>query len=269
MIRKIYIASLLATSLSAAHAAETPWVEVGPDTFVRIISSDVLSAGTTEIALEVDMPPNTKTYWRIPGETGIPTQISLDGSQNIAGQEIVWPYPMRDNKGGYVDFVYYGPTVLPIVLDISAETAELSLEVMMGICDEICIPVSANFDLALDFSTPDKGQELRIRQAINQAPIAWPQTDDPFGEVSFDPEIGRMTIDVDPAIIDPATLIVDNEDPRLLFAMPQKSPDGHLVKFDILGRDRNQDLHGTPVRLTFLTDEGAFEVSRSVSVPGR
>lgn len=264
MIKKAVFASLLIAFSTTTHAAETAWIDVGFDTRVRLVSSDVLRNGKTNIALEVDMPANTKTYWRIPGETGIPTQIKLDGSENISDHEIVWPYPMRDDKGGYVDFVYYGPTVLPMVLDVTGDIAGLKMEAFLGVCDEICVPVQVDFDLPLTFDNPDRGNDLRIKQAINQAPISWDKGAEPFGDIIFDPEIGRLTIEIDPSTINPATLIVDNGDPTLLFAMPQKSPDARVIAFNILGRDKDRDLQGKPVRLTFLTDEGAYEMSRVV-----
>ena len=59
------------------------------------------------------MPQNTKTYWRIPGETGIPTELDFTGSTGIAASTILWPYPTVDHVQGYLDYVYYGPTVLP------------------------------------------------------------------------------------------------------------------------------------------------------------
>lgn len=265
-MKKIALIAGLLLTTNAAWAAETDWVEVGPDSYIRLITSDVLLNGKTKVALELKMPANTKTYWRIPGETGIPTQIELAASKNVTSSEIIWPYPMRDNKDGYVDFVYYGPTVLPISLEVADADASLSMEVLMGVCDEICIPVQADFDLPLTFDQPDRGHDFRIKQAVNQAPIAWDMETEPFGEILFDPEPGRLSVEIDPAIINPATLIIDNGDPGLLFAMPQKSPDGRLVTFDILGRATTENLHKAPVRLTFLTNEGAYEVSREVKL---
>ena len=72
---------LIPMLLTPAVAAETPWQEVAPGARVRLISSDVLKPGnTTMVALEIDMPVGTNTYWRVPGETGIPTMFDFAGS---------------------------------------------------------------------------------------------------------------------------------------------------------------------------------------------
>ena len=59
---------------------------VAPDVRVRLIASEQLRADhTTLAAIEIDMPASTKTYWRVPGETGIPTELEpyLDGQVSI------------------------------------------------------------------------------------------------------------------------------------------------------------------------------------------
>ena len=86
-------ALLLIASFSVpAVAGETPWQELAPGAKARLISSDVLKAdGTTMVGLELDMPTTLNTYWRVPGETGIPTQFDFGGSSGVAGHETLWP----------------------------------------------------------------------------------------------------------------------------------------------------------------------------------
>jgi len=51
-----------------------------------------------------------------------------------------------------------------------------------------------------------------------------------------------------------------------LFGAPQKSPEPNLVLIPILGK-AEPDLANQAIRLTFLTDMGAFEVERTIKVP--
>ena len=67
---------ILALAAAPACAGATAWQELAPGVKLRLVASDTLSAdGTTLAALELDMPAGTKTYWRVPGESGIPTEL--------------------------------------------------------------------------------------------------------------------------------------------------------------------------------------------------
>jgi DsbC/DsbD-like thiol-disulfide interchange protein len=108
-----FLFALLAATPAVAGA--TAWQELGLDARVRLITSDKLNPdGTTLGAIELDMPQGMKTYWRVPGETGIATELDLTGSAGIVGHRFFWPYPQVEQKGVYTDFVYYGPLVIPL-----------------------------------------------------------------------------------------------------------------------------------------------------------
>jgi DsbC/DsbD-like thiol-disulfide interchange protein len=263
-------AFLLIASLSPpAIAGETAWQEVAPGAKARVISSDTLrSDGTTTIGLELDMPTTLNTYWRIPGETGIPTQFDLSGSSGVLGHEVIWPVPLVETKAGYVDFVYRGPTVLPVDLKIDGGSALLRADIVMGICSDICVPVKASFTLPLDFASPDRAQGLRLAQAIALAPIPWKDPRDPIAWVGYDAAEDALAVRVSTPEVDPLSLIAETEDGGQLFGVPQKSPDGKLVLLPLLGGEGSRDVEGTPVRLTFMTEMGPFSVERRISSAG-
>lgn len=263
-------AVLLIAALSLpATAAETPWQDVAPDARVRLISSDVLkSDGTTTVALEIDMPMATNTYWRVPGETGIPTTFDFSGSTGVLSHEVLWPFPLRETKTGYVDFVYRGPTVLPVDLKLDGAATNLKLQVVMGVCSDICVPVTASFDLPLSFATPDRVQGLRIAQALALTPMPWEDPRDPIAWVGLDTASGALAVQVSDPEVDPQSLIADAGEGGQLFGAPQKSPDGKLVLLPLLGGESSRDVEGMPVRLTFMTEMGPFSVERRISSAG-
>ncbi len=269
MKRFLPIAALVLAACPAAHAAESPWVEVAPDTRMRLISNDIVVNGKTMAAIELDMPAATKTYWRIPGETGIPAQLDLAGSTNVESGEIVWPYPLRQIEHGFVDFVYKGETLLPVALTVGSGAAEVTANVMLGVCDQICVPVRAELALTINPARPDRRQGLRIQQALADVPAPWAGDAAIIGDVIIDPVSRRLDVAIDTAQVDPQSVIIDNGDPGLLFSMPQKSPEAGLVSFELLGKRAGEGLQGQPVRLTFLTANGAFEVSRIVRMRDR
>lgn len=265
-MRKLVAAGIALLSTAPAFAGETEWQTVAPDVRVRLIASELLrSDGTTLAALEIDMPSSSKTYWRVPGETGIATTLDLSGSEGIAGHRVVWPYPVLDTRTGYTDFVYYGPTVLPVELDVRGDRPVLQAAVLMGVCSEICVPVQASFSLPLDFSSPDRGQGLRINQALALAPISWDQPREPIGDVTFDAKSETLAVPVSDAKVDPLSVIAEADGADLLFGAPQKSRDGKLVLFPLLGGNGAQGLVGRAIQLTFMTPMGPFELLRRVA----
>src|SRR5579862_6591835 len=92
MLRLVLFA-LVTLAAAPALAAATPWQDIAPGARARLISSDTLVNGATLAGLELDLPQTSNTYWRIPGEGGIPTVIDFSASQGVSAPTIVWPFP--------------------------------------------------------------------------------------------------------------------------------------------------------------------------------
>ena len=267
-MRQFALACALALILQPALAGETPWQEVAPGVHLRMISTgDIRANGKMLVGLEIDMPANTKTYWRVPGETGLPTELDFSASPAVIDHQILWPYPTLDTTGGYADYVYYGPTVLPIELTLSPGATEADMSAVLGICSEICVPARAQFSLPLVDASPDRVNGLRLRQAMAMAPIDWDRAVEPIGDVAYDADTGMLEVPInDATALDPGSLIAATESGLPLFGAPQKSPETNLVLIPVLGQVDDDDLVDQSVELTFMTQMGAFEIERSVSV---
>ena len=255
---------LLCLTLAAtpALAAATPWQDLAPGVRARVISADTLSNGMTVAGLEIDMPKTTKTYWRVPGETGIPPQLDFSQSAGLSAPAIDWPYPEIDRSQGYLDYVYHGPLVVPIHLAAAGPVATLDLSIMLGVCSDMCIPAQAKFSLPISFARPDAGQSIRLDQAEAKTPIPWDKPAPAFGEVTATAD-GIAVANPDPSV-DPNSLIADVGDPAILFETPQKSPDGTLWTLKLLG-GAAAGLEGRAVQLTFMTPAGPYAVSRQIA----
>jgi DsbC/DsbD-like thiol-disulfide interchange protein len=247
---------------SPALAAATAWQDLAPGVRARLVSSDTIVDGKTLAGLELDMPPGTKTYWRIPGETGIPTEIDFSASSGVPSATILWPFPEIDRSQGYLDFVYHGQLVLPFELTLDG-AATLSAAITMGICDEICVPASASFSLPLGTS-PDAAQSLRLRQAIATTPIPWDHASVPFVDVRLDSNgTALLLIEPNPGI-DPTRLIAEAGNPVRFFGTPQKSPQSAIWQLPLLGGADGTALVGQTVQLTFMTQTGPYSVTRDI-----
>lgn len=247
-----------------ATGGETPWQEIAPGVQLRLITSGEITAdGTTYAALEIDMPANTKTYWRVPGETGLPLEIDLAGSSGVASHKVHWPYPERQKTGEYLDYVYHGPTVLPLELEAGAGS-HLEMKATLGICSDICMPAQAAFSIALAEPVKDAPNSLRIRQALAETPVAWTEPSPVIGDVALTEEGGAIAVKVLDPRVDAASLIAATVPGEPVFGVPQKSPEPNLVLIPILGAENDAALVGEDVQLTFMTEMGAFEVTRPV-----
>lgn len=257
MIRTAFLA-LVALFTAPAQAAETAWQEVAPDAQMRVISAPLNRAGQDMIAIELRMPQSLKTYWKVPGETGIPAEIAVTGGGRQIASTIVWPLPMREVADGFVDNVYRGDLVLPVTVPADSP-ADLNVQVLMGICSDICVPVRAQFELAAR-ADADNANALRIRQALNRTPIPFEGNDAPIGDVRFDATTGMLHVAYDPGRIDPAQLFVSAGDPWLLFGAPEG--DNGQITMPLLGTPDETSLEEAVLTLTFQTRNGPYQVDR-------
>ena len=256
---------LVTFAATPAFAGAGPWQEIAPGVNARLIAGGELVDGVAQAGLELDLPAGTKTYWRIPGETGIPTEIDFSASTGVSEASVHWPFPEIDRSEGYLDYVYTGRVVLPFEFRAAPDAgAVLVTRVTLGVCSEICIPATASLELPLDFAARDEAQAIRLEQAMAEVPTLWDQPGPPFShvEVGFDGSLHLIRPNDD---IDPATLIADVGDPGLLFETPQKSPDGRLWTLKPLGKGAVEGLEGRSVQLTFRTPRGPYAVSRTVA----
>lgn len=97
--------------------------------------------GTRMAALRLELAPGWKTYWRSPGDAGIPPQIDWSGSRNLAGVALHWPAPRVYREGGVTTVGYKDVLVLPVTLRPTRPGAmEVTAALDIGVCKDVCIP---------------------------------------------------------------------------------------------------------------------------------
>lgn len=159
--RGLGLAALLAVSLvflPTAVLAEGPGRDAASDwawtdqSGVRLISAvtGVGDLSAVPVGLQVALEPGWKTYWRSPGDAGIPVTIDWAGSENLADAEMAWPVPHRFSLFGLDTFGYEREVVFPITVRPAdpGRPVKLRAQVDYLVCEQICIPYQAA--LALD-----------------------------------------------------------------------------------------------------------------------
>ncbi|HCP80731.1 MAG TPA: hypothetical protein DIT67_03780 [Octadecabacter sp.] len=107
--------------------------------------------GTHMAGLQVRLAPGWKTYWRAPGDGGIPPRFGWQGSSNFDGVSMHWPVPEVFHQGDMRSIGYSEAVVIPLELNVTDQGAPVQMrgQLQIGICDEICVPVLLDFDALL------------------------------------------------------------------------------------------------------------------------
>jgi DsbC/DsbD-like thiol-disulfide interchange protein len=121
-------------------------------------------------ALHLTLAPHWKTYWRAPGEGGIPPQFNWTGSQNLRGVSLHWPSPEVILLQGVQSIGYLDQLVLPLEISAidPAQPVELRLQMDLGICKDICMPAALTLQATL---TGAGAHDARIATALASGPI--------------------------------------------------------------------------------------------------
>lgn len=128
--------------------------------------------GSRMAALDLALAPGWKTYWRSPGDAGIPPTFDWSGSENVKSVRLHWPAPEVFQVNGMQTIGYHERLVLPVEITPADPSQPVRLRVRMdlGVCDEICLP--ASLDLAADLATPG-APDASIKAALkNRAATA-------------------------------------------------------------------------------------------------
>ena len=131
--------------------------------------------GTHMAALHLSLRDGWKTYWRAPGEGGIPPQFDWGGSQNARSVRIHWPTPEVFEANGMQSIGYGGTLVLPleVATDDPGAPVVLTAEVSLGVCEAVCVPVSLH--LSAELPPGEARRDRRILVAIGDRPETGPR----------------------------------------------------------------------------------------------
>jgi DsbC/DsbD-like thiol-disulfide interchange protein len=127
------------------------------DSFKMPVTGEILSGwkkadGTRIAALRLTLAPGWKTYWRKPGDAGIPPQFDWSGSKNLRGVGFTWPTPKVFLTAGMRTIGYSGVVTFPLTLTPrhTGEPIELNADLDIGICSDICVPHQMSLSAVLN-----------------------------------------------------------------------------------------------------------------------
>lgn len=121
---------------------------------VRLIAAAPANEGGMQAlraGIEMKLQPGWKTYWRYPGDSGVPPRFDFSGSRNVKDVQVLWPAPARFPDGAGYSIGYPIGVVFPlrILPTQAAEPVNLRLKLDYAVCEKLCVPVDAELELIL------------------------------------------------------------------------------------------------------------------------
>jgi DsbC/DsbD-like thiol-disulfide interchange protein len=259
-------ATIFASSLAIDARAQdaSPWQRDGHSA-VRLLagsrSGAVLLGG---IAFQLE--PGWKTYWRTPGDSGVPPRFDFSKSENIEAVTVLWPAPTKfdDGAGGH-SLGYHNQVVLPlrIVAKSADKPVTLRADINYAVCEKLCIPVQANAELAITSvaSTEDSALFAALDTVPKPANVGDPNPLT-IRDVKRD---GKSPVLIDVVSPDAREVSLFVEGPTPDWALPvpkllEHSPPGvKRFAFELDGLPPGTDPEGAALKLTLVGGDRAYE----------
>lgn len=153
---------------SAAFASD---VAKAATSAARLLSAGPPQGGVYHAGVEIDLNPNTITYWRQPGEAGSAPVFDFSKSVNVARIDLSFPTPKHIDEAGILVAGYDSRVIFPFKVTARDPKAPVTLNLALdyAACGKICLPARA--DLALELPLTDASPyAAAIAEAERRAP---------------------------------------------------------------------------------------------------
>ena len=221
--------------------------------------------------LEIRLDPGWDTYWRYPGDSGMPPTFDFVGSKNVKAVTVEWPAPERfsDGTGGH-SIGYRGDVVLPlrVTAEDPAKPSQLHVKFGYAICGKLCVPAEAELDLVLSGKDGSNQPALTAAEARVPRRVALGAAGGlAIRSVRREDGSARVLVEVAAADGTPVDLFVEGPTPD--WALPVPEPDNapaagspHVRRF-VFDLDRlppGAKADGATLTVTAVSPADAIEV---------
>ncbi|MBR0556685.1 cytochrome C biogenesis protein [Ciceribacter sp. L1K23] len=171
LIAALFIGPIVAPSATIAASSDWAKNEGGR---MRLVITATDQPGRYDGMLQIEPKPGWMTYWREPGDSGIPPELTFDEQSGVRVTEMRFPAPKRIDNGPVRDLGYDQAVSLPFQLEAPKAAAGqlVTAQAFVGICQNICIPFQAEFRIELPVAAEamDAIQVAQARQTLPEAP---------------------------------------------------------------------------------------------------
>jgi DsbC/DsbD-like thiol-disulfide interchange protein len=260
--------SLIAAASASAAEDASPW-DGDARSAVRLIAGSAAPGKAVRAGVEIRLKSGWHTYWRYPGDAGVPPRFDFTGSQNVKAVDVLWPAPQSIPEHDLVTIGYTGDVILPlaVVPENSAKPVKLRLKLDYAACETLCVPAEGKAELALTSGSSSQdaalaAAETRVpKKALlgESAPLA-------IKSVRREDGAGGRRVIVDVAAPAGARITLFAEGPTPDWALPlPKAVDGapadlQRFAFALDGAPPGATYEGIPISLTAVAGNLAIEV---------
>jgi DsbC/DsbD-like thiol-disulfide interchange protein len=266
----VTIAAALAGA-SAAQAQDASSWDSDDHAAARLIAGSLVKTKEppfVRAGIELRLDPGWKTYWRDPGDSGVPPTLDFAGSDNVQSVKVLWPAPERfpDGAGGN-SIGYVGHIILPLRVTpkSAANASTIRLKLGYAICGTLCVPAEAKLELAL---SGNGAEETMLERAELRVPrrVALGAGDRlAVRSVHRETDGGHERVVVEVAAPAGAPVELFAEGPTADWSLPIPEPDGPAAAtrrfvFALDGLPPGAQAKGAMLILTAVSDNDAIEV---------
>jgi DsbC/DsbD-like thiol-disulfide interchange protein len=258
----IFMSSL---AIEACAQDASPWQRDGHSA-VRLLAGS--RSGTVLLGgIAFQLQPGWKTYWRTPGDSGVPPRFDFSKSENIEAVTVLWPAPKKfDDGAGGSSLGYHDQVVLPlrIVAKSTDKPVTLRAAVNYAVCDKLCVPVEADVELA--FTSVASTEDSVLFAALDTVPKPANVGDPNPLTIRDVKREGKSTVLVDvvaPSEARDINLFVEGPTPDWALPVPkllEHSPSGvKRFAFELDGLPPGEKPEGAALKLTLASGDRSYE----------
>ncbi len=246
-------AAALGAPPAAADGYSTDWAPAAKS------EARLVAAGGALAGFEIRLAPGAITYWRDPGEAGVPPSFDFSGSDNVAEVTPAFPAPKRIQEAdGGEAFGYEGAVVFPLKVTPRDPTKPVTLALLASyaVCEKLCLPAKAKLTLTLPGGSSPYAPAVEAALAAAPRPVA-PEA---FGALSGDAAGGwRLCAAHVPGR--PRDLFVEPPQGWWVTAAPAAGDEGQDCFAIRLRESPKDERPPVPLRLTMTGADGPVETT--------
>jgi len=258
-MKQFCLATILIGLWSAASASPTDH-----NTTLTVLTGHQTKSGSIMAGLRIDMATGWKTYWRAPGDAGIPPQITWGGSENIGSIAFHWPVPEVFDQSGMRSIGYHDSVTVPLeIFPSGAGEIRLKGELDIGICEEICIPATFHFDTVI----PKNGKrDAAITAALLNQPLTAAEAGVGAVTCTLEPISDGMQVTVVSELTatpDTEAIVIETADPYVWVSEPvvSRTPSQITATSDLIHANGNAfAVDRSGIRMTVLSRGRAVDI---------
>jgi thiol:disulfide interchange protein DsbD len=204
-MKRLLMAMLLMLAAVPAHALESAPVSSNRAVATLVTETDAMQPNQPfRVALRLRMADGWHTYWKNPGDAGVPPDLTIAG---VTQSAIDWPTPRRVAEGPVMTYAYTGEVLLPVT--VTAKTGVLKAHADWLVCKDICVPEEGDFSLTVPVGKPGPSAQAGLfAQHDRNVPRASPWT----ARISPDGTLFVQGPELTPTTVTDAWFIPDQPD---------------------------------------------------------